>query len=208
MYMELKSILILLPVLIVPWIVLYFVFIASNKKVISNFKKLSEKYQLICDFSKKAGMKPHPNAEGIYRNRKIKINSTIRDSVDFKKVIPHTVLTVECDNENNFSFRLVKRNKRNSKLFSNNTVLADDNEFDEKFIIQSNMPGKVKKLIDFNTKFKLDHVNSLGFNGIIFLEGSSLVYLEPELLASDNALMRLELVMHELCDIAEVMKYN
>lgn len=206
--MDLKSILVLLPVLIVPWIVLYFVFIASNKKVISNFKKLAEKYRLICDFKKKVGMKTHPIAEGIYRNRKIKIDSTVRDSLDGKKVIPHTVLTVDCVNEDNFFFRLVKRNKKNSALFSNGTVLAEDNEFDDKFIIQSNLPDKVKKVFDFNTRFKLDQVNTLGFNGMIFLEGSRLIYFEPELLSSDDALMRLELVLHELCDIADVMKFN
>lgn len=206
--MDLKSILILLPVLIVPWIVLYFIFIASGKKVISNFKKLAEKYKLTCDFSKKIGMKIHPAAEGIYRNRSIKIESTVRDSMDGKKVIPHTVLTVQCTNEDNFSFKLVKRSKKNSVLISDGTVLADDNEFDDKFIIQSNNPEKLKNVFDFNTRFKLDQVNSLGFNGMIFLEGSRLVYFEPELLSSDDALMRLELVLHELCDIADVMKYS
>lgn len=206
--MDLKSILVLLPVLIVPWIVLYFVFIASGKKVISNFKKLAEKYKLNCDFTKKIGMKTYPIAEGVYRNRKINIESMVRDSVDGKKVIPHTVLTVACVTEDNFFFRIVKRNKKNSVLFSNGTVLADDNEFDNKFIIQSNIPEKVKKVFDFNTKFKLDQVNSLGFNGMIFLEAGRLVYFEPDLLSSDDSVMRLELVLHELCDIAEVVKFN
>lgn len=65
-------------------IALYFVFIASNKKVIANYKKLAEKYQLSCDFSKKVGMKTHPSAEGIYRNRQVKIESVVRDSLTAK----------------------------------------------------------------------------------------------------------------------------
>lgn len=74
--------------------------------------------------------------------------------------------------------------------------MVDDNEFDDKFIIQTNSPDRVKKMFDFNTKFKLDQVSRLGFNGLIALEGSRLCYMEPELLASNDSLMRLELVMH------------
>ena len=199
---------VLIPVLVVPWIVLYFVFIASNKKVKSNYKKLSEKYQLSTDLSKKVGMKTHPTAEGIYRSRRVKIESAVRDSIDGGKVIPHTVLTVECSNSENFFFKLYKRNKKNSRKYSAGSVLVEDNEFDDKFIIQNNSPDRIKKMFDFNTKFKLDQVNALGFNGLIALEGNRLFYMEPELLANDDALMRLELVMHELCDIAEIMKYN
>lgn len=206
--MDPKLLIVIIPVLVVPWIVLYFVFIASNKKVISNYKKLAEKYQLSCDFSKKVGMKTHPRAEGIYRSRQVKIESILRDSLDGRKVIPHTVLTVDCANSDNFFFKLYKRNKKNSASFSGGSTLVDDNEFDDKFIIQSNAPERIKKMFDFNTKFKLDQVNALGFNGLIALEGSRLIYMEPELLANDDALMRLELVMHELCDIAEIMKYN
>ncbi len=206
--MDLKLLIVLIPVLVVPWIALYFVFIASNKKVIANYKKLAEKYQLSCDFSKKVGMKTHPSAEGIYRNRQVKIESVVRDSVDGKNVIPHTVLTVDCPNSDNFFFKVYKRNKKNSQNFSAGSAMVDDNEFDDKFIIQTNSPDRVKKMFDFNTKFKLDQVSRLGFNGLIALEGSRLCYMEPELLASNDSLMRLELVMHEFCDIAEIMRYN
>lgn len=206
--METKFLLVLIPVLIVPWIVFYFVFISSNKKVVSNFKKLSEKYQLISDFTKKVGMKTHPSAEGIYRNRQVKIESIVRDSLDGKKVVPHTVLSVDCSNSDNFHFKVIKRNKRNSNSHSAGSTLLEDNEFDDKFILITNNPHKLKNIFDFNTKFKLDQVNALGFNGLIALEGNKLMYMEPELINNNDALMRLELVMHELCDIAEVMKYN
>lgn len=206
--MDPKLLIVLIPVLVVPWIVLYFVLAASNKRVISNYKKLAEKYQLSCDLSKKVGMKTHPHAEGIYRSRNVKIESVVRDSIDGKKVIPHTVLTVECANSDNFFFKLYKRNKKNSANYSAGSAMIEDNEFDNKFIIQTNAPERIRKMFDFNTKFKLDQVNALGFNGLIAMEGNRLYYMEPELLASNDALMRLELVMHELCDIAEIMRYN
>ena len=109
-------------------------------------------------------------------------------------------------NENNF--KLLKRNKKNSLNFSSGSVMIDDNEFDDKFIIQTNNSEKLKKMFDFNTKFKLDQVYALGFNGIISLDGNHLQYVERDLFANDESLMRLELVMHELCDLAEVMRYN
>jgi hypothetical protein len=206
--MDFKYLIVLLPVLIVPWVVLYFLFIASNKKVNSNFKKLTEKYSLASDFSKKVGMKTYPNVYGIYRNRQIKFESVVRDSIDGKRVIPHTIVTVECANSDGFSFVLVKRNKKNSLNYITGTVMLDDNEFDDKFIVQTNNPEKLKKMFDFNTKFKLDRVNALGFNGIITLDQNTLQYIERDLLHNDESLMRAELVMHELCDIADVMRYN
>ena len=80
---------------------------------------MTEKYSLESDFTKKVGMKTHPSAKGIYRNRPVKIESVVRDSIDGQKVMPHTVLTVECINEDGFTFIAVKRNKKNSaKLFN------------------------------------------------------------------------------------------
>jgi hypothetical protein len=134
--------------------------------------------------------------------------SVIRDSMDGQKVIPHTVLTVECSNVDGFYFNVVKRTKKNSVKYSAGAVLLDDNEFDDKFIVQSNNPDKLKKLFDFNTKFKLDRVNALGFNGIISLHGNYITYTERNLLESDEDVMRAELVMHEMCDIAEIMRLN
>lgn len=206
--MEAKFLIVLIPVLIVPWVVLYFIMVASNKKVVRNFGKLKEKYELHTDLSKKVGMKHHPSAEGIYRNRNIKVESVIKDSVDGKKVTPHTVLSVDCANTDGFSFVAVRRNRKNAAEYQQGSVLVEDNEFDNKFIIQSNNPDKLKRLFDFNTRFKLDQVHKLGFEGKISLSGNLLQYSEAGLLSSDEALMRTELVMHELCDIAEVMRYN
>lgn len=205
--MDIKLIIFIALVLIVPWAILFLFMLGSNKKTINNFRKLEEKYGLQCDYSKKVGMKNHPHAHGIYRNRNIRIESMVRDSVEGKKVIPHTALTVECVNTDNFSFTVVKRKKQNTASFSGSTLI-NDNEFDDKFIVQTNNPAKLTGLFDFNTKFKLDQVHMLGFDGIIKLDGNHLAYIEKGLLSDDASLMRLELVMHELCDIADVMRYN
>ena len=68
--------------------------------------------------------------------------------------------------------------------------------------------AKLKNIFDFNTKFKLDQVCSLGFNGHISLSGNNLQYIERDLLQNDESLMRVELVMHEFCDIADVLKFS
>lgn len=206
--MTAKYLIVLIPVLVVPWLVLFFIMYSAKKKVVSNYKKLAEKYSFECDYSKKVGMKTHPSAKGQYRNRPIKIESVIRDSIDGQKVIPHTVLTVDCVNSDGFTFNAVKRSRRNSVNFAAGSVMLDDNEFDDKFILQSNNPEKLKQIFDFNTKFKLEQVIKLGFNGIILLNGNTLQYIDRDLLQNDESLMRLELIMHELCDIAEVMRYN
>lgn len=206
--MTAKYLIVLIPVLVVPWIALYYLMYAAKKKVVSNYNKLNEKYSFECDFSKKVGMKTHPSAHGIYRNRQIRVESVIRDSIDGQKVIPHTILTVDCANSDSFTFNAVKRSKKNSLLFSSGAVLLDDNEFDDKFIIQSNNPEKLKKIFDFNTKFKLEQVIKLGFEGTISLNGNVLQYVDRDLLQNDESLMRVELIMHELCDIAEVLRYN
>jgi hypothetical protein len=206
--MEAKYILVLLPVLILPWLVLFFLMMASNKKVLKNYSTLTEKYSLQPDLTKKIGMRNHPSVSGVYRNRQIKVESVIRDSLDGKKVIPHTVLCVECSNMEGFTFSVFKRNRKNSTEYSAGSSLVEDAEFDNKFIIRTNNPEKMKRLFDFNTRFKLDQVHALGFEGRIDLQGNFLTYMESGLMASEESRMRTELVLHELCDIAEVMKYN
>jgi hypothetical protein len=86
--------------------------------------------------------------------------------------------------------------------------MLDDNEFDGMFIIQTNDLERLKRLFDFNTRFKLQQIYGLGFTGEISLQGTTFTYSVQGLLNNDAALMKLELVLHELCDLADVMKYN
>lgn len=206
--MDAESLLILIPVLLVPWIVLLLMMLSANKRVVKNYTSLAEKYNLAVDTSKKIGMKTHPSASGIYRNRNIRIESVVRDSIEGKKVIPHTALTVECVNNDNFSFLVVKRKRQNNAAFLAGSSLIEDTDFDDKFICRSNNPVKMKSIFDFNTRFKMDQVHALGFDGHISLDGNHLMYIEKGLLKDSDSMMRVELVMHELCDIADIMKYN
>lgn len=206
--MDLKSVIFISIIIVVPFIFLFFIMLSGNRKIIKNFNKLKEKYSLNCDYSKKVGMKTHPSASGMYRNRKIKIETIIRDSIEGSKVIPHTAVLVECPNPKNFSFSVVKRKRKNNALFLSGSSLIDDNEFDDKFIIRSNDIERLRKIFDFNTRFKFDQAHKLGFDGIINLDGNLLSYIDSGILNDDNSLMRMELVMHELCDIADAMKYN
>jgi hypothetical protein len=206
--MDTQSIIFITAILVVPWIIFLFVYLSSNRKTIKNFNKLAEKYSLKNDYSKKVGMKNHPSSHGTYRGRDIKIESIIRDSVEGKKVMPHTALVVDCINSDGFSFTVVKRKKKNAASFLNGSSLINDDEFDGKFIVQTNNADKLRRVFDFNTRFKFDQVHSLGFDGIVKLEGNQVMYIEKGLLNDDTSLMRIELIMHELCDIAEVMRYS
>lgn len=205
--MDGKSILLISVILLVPWTILFIFMRFSNKKVIKNYQKLHRKYGLKTDFTKKDGMKIHPSAYGIYRNKDIKIESTVRETLNGKKSLPHTELLVECLNKENFTFTVVKRRKQNSSVF-NQTSLLDDSDFDSKFIVSTNNPDRLKRVFDFNTRYKLDQVHRLGFEGAITLNGNALEYIEKDFLKDDESLMRMELILHEFCDIAEVMRYN
>jgi len=206
--MDAKSIILICVILVIPWMMLFMFMFFSNKKVIKNYQKLHQKYGLKTDFSKKEGMKIHPTAYGIYRNKDIKIESTVRESLNGKKAAPHTELLVECLNMDNFSFTVVKRKKQNNNVFLDGSSLLDDKDFDNKFIVRTNNPERMKRVFDFNTRFKLDQVHRLGFEGAIILNGNALEYIEKNLLDDEESLMRMELVLHEFCDIAEVMRYN
>jgi len=206
--MEIKQIIYLAPIIIIPWIIVGFIAVSSGRNVRKNFRKLEDKYGLQIDFSKNIGIQVLPSASGVYRNRKIKIESHITDTIDGKKISPHTTLTIECNNPADFSFLIARRNRRNNAAFISGSSLIDDNEFDDKFILQTNDIDKLRKIFDFNTKFKLDQIYSLGFDGIIKLEGNCIRYSEKGLMKDDHSLLRLELMMHELCDIADSMKYS
>jgi len=182
--------------------------LGANKRVLKNYRSLADKYNLSIDTSKKIGMKTHPAASGVYRNRSVKIESVVRDSIEGKKVMPHTALTVECANNDGFNFLVVKRKRQNNAAFLAGSTLIEDADFDDKFICRTNNPVKMKNIFDFNTRFKMDQVHALGFDGHISLDGNHLQYIEKGLLKDNDSVMRAELIMHELCDIADVMRYN
>lgn len=206
--MDLKSGILIGIILIVPLIFILVIWLKASQKIVKSFKKLEEKYSMKCDYSKKVGMKTHPSATGIYRNRSLKIETLIRDTVDGEKVAPHTAVYIECLNPGGLSFSVVKRKRKNNALFLTGSALMNDNEFDDKFILKTNNIERLRKIFDFNTRFKFDQAHKLGFDGIVKLEDNVLSYTDIGLIDDDNSLLRTELIMHELCDIADSLKYN
>jgi len=193
-----KTAIILILILILPWIVILIYILTKKSRITKYYRKLQEKYELKAE----QGGKNAIIYIGTYRSRPVRIENT-----EIKKKLS-TQLTVECENPSDFEFILVKRNRSNNSVYSKGAFMLDDNDFDDNFIINTNDLEKVKRLFDFNTRFKLQQVNDLGFKGEIRLEGNNFIYIAPGLLDNDTDVMKLELVLHELCDLADVMKFN
>ena len=71
--MDLKpALLLLLPVLILPWVILLFVRAGAKKSAVKNFMKLCEKYGLESGNSGSSGSKSLPSVMGTYRSRRCK----------------------------------------------------------------------------------------------------------------------------------------
>jgi hypothetical protein len=187
----------LFAVLVIPWVVVILFILTKKQRARKYFRKLQEKYSLTGE----SNWKKEPVVYGFYRNRAIRVENA--EAGRDKKL--STLLSVECDNPENFEFSLVKRNKMTAR---DGIYLVDDKEFDDKFVVNTNNPEMLRRLFDFNTRFKLQQVSGLGYNGEIKLEGNRFTYTQPGVLSNDVSLMKLELVLHEICDLADVMKYN
>src|SRR4030095_13033212 len=190
----------LITVLFLPWVGVLFYYITRKRRALKYYHKLQEKYAL----TREDGGKNKTVISGYYRSRPVKLESGILDGHNKA----NTLLTVGCLNPDNLEFTIQNRKKSNYLVFSRSEFKLDDNEFDNKFIIDTNNIEKLKKLFDFNTRYKLQQIHGLGFLGQISLQGNSFNYSVPGLPNNDASLMKLELVLHELCDLADVMKYN
>ena len=195
-----KDLIALLIIFILPWILVSVHYLTRKRRSVKYFKELQEKYSLTPG---KNGSKNN-FISGYYRGKPICIEYTEAESK--KKIC--TRLIVECDNPDNFEFSIVKRKRSGNPYYLNGAFIFEDNEFDDMFFIQTNNLERLKNMFDFNSRFKLQQVASLGFSGEIKLEGGTFTYLESGLLNNDIAVMKLELVMHELCDLADAMKYD
>lgn len=190
----------LVAVLLVPWIVVLFYYFTKKKRAQKYLAQLQKKYSLTAEELEKN----KSVITGYYRSRPVRIESGVLNGQ--RKT--NTLLKVGCPNPDNLEFILQKRNKANNLVYSHGVYKLDDNEFDKMFILQTNDIERLKALFDFNTRFKLQQIYGLGFKGEISLQGTTFTYNVQGLLNNDAALMKLELVMHELCDLADVMKNN
>lgn len=185
---------------IMPWGMILIYKITCKHRLDKNFKILQEKYSLT----------PGQNGNqyncisGFYRSKPIKIENIEPEGK--KKIC--TRLTVECENPDNFEFTIVKRKRSSNPYYLNGAYIFEDNEFDDLFFIQTNNLELLKRIFDFNSRYKLEQVSGLGFNGEIRLQGNAFTYIEPGSLNNNTAVMKLELILHEMCDLADAMKYD
>ncbi len=188
------------------WIFIYIFLRYSNKTVAGYFKKLAEKYGISIDVNKKIGLAKYPSAEGMYRNFPLFIDC-LKTNEGGKKYI-HTLIRLLCKNPENITFLIVRKNRANIAKYGSYEIKINDSEFDEKYILNTNNPERMLSILDFNVKYKLLQSASLGMHGEIKLEGETVLFTEPELIRNDTVMLRTEVMIHVLTDIADSLKFK
>ena len=195
---------VIIAIIIIPWIIVLISAITKKKRIARFYKQLTDKYGFTPDEAIDKKSKYLPLLTGAYRNRNVIIES-LRKETGGKKT-DCTLVKVSIINSNNFEF-LITLNTKQNRLKYQNSEKTGDTEFDEKFILVSNNPELARQILNFNTKFKLQQAADLNFKGEVKLSGNIIEYEEPGLINSSASLMRTELLLHELCDIADELKY-
>jgi hypothetical protein len=176
----------------------YFYF--RSKKIVNNFNSLTEKYGFKVDFSNKYNSIIHPVAIGMYRNQNIKIGSESKE-VNGKRC-SFSYIEIQCDNPANISFFVQKRTRSNKVIMTREEVLTEEKDFDLKFVVQSNNNDIVKSILDYTNRYKLLQALNLGLHGVLKLNRKTLYFEEPGLINDKIALMRTEILIHCMCDMA------
>jgi hypothetical protein len=188
------------------WLFTFLFIRYSNKGVVQYFKKFNEKYGVTVDNTKKIGIGRFPAAEGMYRGYPLFIGSLNKG--ESNKSYVHTYFKLICRNYIGLSLVIVKNNRQNIATYGSNAIDVNDSEFGDKFIVNTNNPEFMISLLDFNIKYKLLQAANLGFNGEITLYNDNLIYIEPELIRSDVVMLRSEVMIHVLTDIADSLKFK
>jgi hypothetical protein len=196
-------IIIVASIVILPWLAVFLYFRFVNKNILKNYRSLSEKYGLSLDVSKKKGFIRHPFAEGTFGEFPVSIGCFIRGSG--RRKYASTFMKIKCSNPHGLSFFIIKRTKLNNVLYGKEVFLTGDTDLDKNYIISTNDPEKMNSLLNFSVKYKLLHIMNLGFKGEIKLNENYLQSIEPELLTRNIDLLRIELMLHLLCEIADAL---
>lgn len=193
-------------VLIIPWLFVLFYLFMVNRGIVKSYKSLAEKYGFEVDSTKKSGFFKHPVARGNYRNIPVLIGSFIKE--ERRKKSAATQIEVECSNPFEMDFIIVKKTNANNILYGSSAFAVNDTEFDDKFIVNTNDLNKMFDLLNFSIKYKLLQSLNVGFKGELTLKGNKLQYVENELIKSSVNLLRIEILLHLLCEIADELKEN
>jgi len=103
------------------------------------------------------------------------------------------------------AFHIIKRNLQNKINYGQNVLHIDDTEFDENFIVNSPDRERMLNLLNFSIKYKLLQTANIDFKGEITLDGNILTYGEYGLPIDRRNLLRIELMIHLLCEIADTL---
>jgi hypothetical protein len=193
-------------ILAVPWLAVIIYGLVSNQGILKNYKSLSDKYGFETDLTKKSGFRKLPIVKGRYRNIPVEIGSFINQSGRKKSV--STYIKAACTNPAGLEFLIVKKNHSNETKYGAKSFLINDTEFDGKFIVNANNGEKMFSLLNFSIKYKLLQSLNVGFKGEIKLEGNNLSYAENELIKNNINLLRIEILLHLLCEISDELKSN
>ena len=191
-------------VFVVTWLFVLFYRFIVNRNIIKNYMSLAEKYGFEVDASKKSGFFKHPVSHGKYRNIPVVIGSFIKEEGREKSA--DTFINVECINPSEMDFIIVKKTGANSIMYGGKSFTVNDSEFDDKFIVNSNDMNRMLELLNFSIKYKLIQSLNVGFKGELTLNGSKLAYIEKELIKNSVNLLRIEILLHLLCEIADELK--
>jgi hypothetical protein len=187
----------------VPWLAVIMYGLFSNHGILKNYKSLSDKYKFELDTSKKSGFRKHPVVKGKYRDIPVEIGTFINEEGKKKTA---TYVNADCSNTSGFAFIIFKKNHANTVKYGGKAFSVNDSEFDSKFIVNTNNGEKMFALLNFSIKYKLLQSLNVGYNGEIKLEGNKLIYIENELIKNNINLLRIEIMLHLLCEISDELK--
>ena len=203
--MDTGTLIFILIIVAVPWLAVIIYGTLSNKGILKNYKSLAEKYSFELDSSKKSGLRKHPVVKGTYRNIPVEIGTFINPE---GKKSTATYVNASCSNPTGFEFLIVKRNHSNTVKYGGKDYTVNDTEFDSKFIVNTNNGEKIFSMLNFSIKYKLLQSLNVGFKGELKLEGNKLSYVENELIKNNINLLRIEIILHLLCEISDEIKSN
>lgn len=191
-------------VVVLPFLVFFLNNFIRSRNIAKYYKMLSDKYGLKLDTSSNGELADYTLIGGNFKDLAVEIRSCKKEEGNRK--IPSTYVKVNCVNSDHFGFVIAKRNMTNEVLYSNKSVLMNDKEIDEKFIVNTNDYSRFNSLLNFSVKFKLQQILNIGFKGEFILNGKTLSYTEHGSIIRSIDLLRIELILHLLSEIADELK--
>ncbi|MGA2668520.1 MAG: hypothetical protein ABSF32_06330 [Ignavibacteria bacterium] len=202
MYISVAFIIILM--FLIVWLTWFIYQKFIDKQLSKNYGLLSERYGLAVVDSKKIGLIHYPVTEGNVKNYPVQLGTMVNGSGKNGKVFSFVKIT--CTNTPGLAIQIIKKTPANKFNYSGNLQYTGDSEFDENYIINFSNAERIVDLLNFSVKYKLLQIANVDFKGKLTLDGNLLSYIEPGLIIDKRDLLRIELILHLLCEIADGLK--